>query len=90
MKYLMNYGFLLFTIVLTFLGYLKLINSVENGRNLANEYLRKSMGGSMDSDNFRIITEGYILSNVTLGGVMFFVGLSSFCFCIYKIFKEFS
>ena len=31
----------------------------------------------MDSNDFRIIEEGYILSNVTIGGIMFTVGLVS-------------
>lgn len=90
MKYLGKYGFLLFTLVLTFIGYLKLIQSVENGSDLANQYLSTSMGGSMDSNDFRIIEEGYILSNVTIGGIMFTVGLVSLCFCIYKLFEEFN
>ncbi|MBS4221801.1 hypothetical protein [Lederbergia citrea] len=53
-------------------------------------YVRTSMGGSMDSDDFQIITEGYILSKVILGAIMFTVGLVSLCFCIYKLFKEFN
>ncbi|MBS4221782.1 hypothetical protein [Lederbergia citrea] len=48
------------------------------------------MGGSVDSNDFRIITEGYILSNVILGAIMFTVGLVSLCFCIYNLFKKFN
>ncbi|MBU8908275.1 hypothetical protein [Desertibacillus haloalkaliphilus] len=90
MKYLYRYGFLIFTIILTIVGFSKLINSVENGRDSANEYLRTSMGGSMDSDEFRIIIDGYILSNITLGGILFFVGLTFFCVSAYKLSKKFN
>ncbi|MBS4203514.1 hypothetical protein [Lederbergia citrea] len=90
MKYITKYGFLLFTIVLILFGYSKLIHSAGNGRDLASLYVSTSMGGSMDSNDFRIITEGYILSNVILGAIMFTVGLVSLCFCIYKLFKEFN
>lgn len=88
MKNLFRYGFPVFTLLLTIIGFSKLINSVEDGRYSANEYLRTSMGGSMDSDDFRIITDGYILSNITLGGIMFFVGLTFFCVSVYKLCKE--
>jgi hypothetical protein len=89
MKNLYRYGFLIFTTILTIIGFSKLLNSVENGQDSANEYVR-SMGGSMDSSNFRIITDGYILSNITLGGIMFFVGLTFFCVSVYKLFKDFN
>jgi len=89
MKNIIRYGFFMFTIVLTVIGFSKLINSVDNGTDSANKYLRTSMGGSMDTDDFRIITEGYILSNITLGGIMFLVGLVFFCFSVYKLLKEF-
>lgn len=87
MNYLYHYRFLIFTIILTIIGFSKLIYSVENGRDSANEFLRTSMGGSMNSDDFLIITEGYILSNITLGGIMFFVGLTFFCVSVYKLSK---
>jgi hypothetical protein len=90
MKTLIKNGFLLFTIVLTVIGFSKLIHSVDNATKSANEYVRIAMGGSMNSDDLRIITEGYILSNITLGGIMFLVGLSFFSFCFYKLFKEFN
>ncbi|ETT84477.1 hypothetical protein MKZ08_07870 [Viridibacillus sp. FSL R5-0477] len=90
MKNIIRYGFFMFTIVLTVIGFSKLINSVDNGTDSANKYLRISMGGSMDADDFRIITEGYILSNIILGGIMFLVGLVFFCFCVYKLLKKFN
>ncbi|TFB13596.1 hypothetical protein E3U55_15870 [Filobacillus milosensis] len=90
MKYLYRYGFLIFTIILTIVGFSKLINSVENGRDSANEFLRTSMGGSMNSDDFRIITDGYILSNITLGGILFLVGLTFFCVSAYQLSKNFN
>ncbi|WP_223701807.1 hypothetical protein [Sutcliffiella deserti] len=89
MKYLYRYGFLIFTIVLTMVGFFQLIDSVENGSDAANEYLR-SLGGSMDSDSFQIIAEGYILSNLTLGGILLFVGLTFFCVSAYRLSKKFN
>jgi hypothetical protein len=89
MKNITQFGFFIFTLVLTLFGYSKLVNSVEDGTDSANEYLRVSLGGSANSDDFRIITEGYILSNITLSAIMFSVGLSFFCFSIYKLFREF-
>jgi hypothetical protein len=89
MKLLTKYAFLLFTGVLTLMGYSILVNSVEHGSHSASEYLRTKMGGSMNSDDFRIITEGYILANITLGGIMFMIGLSFFCFCLYSLSKKF-
>lgn len=88
MNYLYRYGFFIFTIFLTIVGFLKLKNSVEHARNSANEYLRTSMGGSMNSDDFRVITDGYILSNITLGGIMFFVGLTFFCVSAYRLSRK--
>lgn len=89
MKNISRYGFLIFTTFLTIIGFSKLTNSVNNGSNMASEYLR-SMGGSMDSNDFRVITEGYILSNITLGGILFLVGLSFLCLSIYKLLKSFN
>ncbi|MBM7570784.1 hypothetical protein [Aquibacillus albus] len=88
MKNIIWYGFIIFTIVLTLTGFSKLKNSVDRGTDLANEYLRTSMGGSMDADDFRTITEGFILSNITLGGIMFLVGLTFFCVSIYRLINE--
>ncbi|MCI3919173.1 hypothetical protein MO973_02865 [Paenibacillus sp. TRM 82003] len=88
MKNLFRYGFPAFALILTIIGFSKLINSVEDGRGSADEYLRTSMGGSMNSDDLRIITDGYILSNITLGGIMLFVGLTFFCGSVYKLSKE--
>jgi len=76
--------------ILTIIGFFKLINSAEDGRDSANEYLRTSMGGSMNLDDFRIITDGYILSNITLGGIMFLVGLAFFCISIHKLSEDFN
>jgi hypothetical protein len=87
MKNITRYGFLIFTILLTIIGFSKLTNSVNNGSKMASEYLR-TMGGSMESNDFRVITEGYIWSNITLGGILFLVGLSFLCFSIYRLLKS--
>ncbi|OEH91108.1 hypothetical protein [Bacillus solimangrovi] len=82
------YGFLIFTSALSLIGFFKLKSSVDNGTDDANQYLR-SMGGSMDSESYRLIEESYILSNITMGGIILFVGLNFLCFGIYKFFKQF-
>ncbi|MGM7684514.1 hypothetical protein ACSVDA_20540 [Cytobacillus sp. Hm23] len=89
MKKLMNlYGFLLFTLSLTLLGLLLLMNSANYGSVTASKYLREKKGGSMNIEEFLIIKEGYLYSYITLGGVMFFVGLLFSCLCLYKIFDK--
>lgn len=88
MQYIIRFGFLVFTIVLTLFGFFKLVNSVKDGMDSANEYLLVSLGGSANSDDFRIITEGFILSNTIIGAIMLLVGLSFFCFAVYKLLKE--
>ncbi|QPQ30940.1 hypothetical protein [Lysinibacillus sp. JNUCC 51] len=88
MKNIKKYGFVIFTFVLSVIGFLILINGVENGVDSANEYLSTSMGGSMDSDSFLVIMKGYILSNFIFGGILLLVGLSFFCMSLYKFLKE--
>lgn len=88
MKNVKKYGFGLFTVVLIVIGFLIVINGVENGVDSANEYLSTSMDGSMDTDSFLIIQKGYILSNFIFGGILLLVGLSFFCMYLYKFFKE--
>ncbi|MFJ7982684.1 hypothetical protein ACIQ1D_20760 [Lysinibacillus xylanilyticus] len=88
MKDIKKYGFVIFTIVLIAIGFLIIINGVENGVDSANEYLSTSMGGSMDTDSFLVITKGYIVSNFIFGGILLLVGLSFFCMSLYKFLKE--
>lgn len=87
MKNKIQYGFVIFTSILALIGLIILIFSVDNGLNSAGRYLR-SVGGSMDSDSFRLVEDRYILSNMIIGGTMLFVGLSSLCVGVYKLFKE--
>lgn len=87
MKFIKQYGFLVLTIVLTLVGYLKLKSSVSDGINAANDYLR-SVGGSMDSAQFNAIQNTFVISNIILGGILFAVGLTFLCYSIYKLFKE--
>lgn len=84
MQYIRQYGFFILMIILTLVGYLKLKNSVSDGIDAANAYLR-SVGGSMDSEQFNAIQNMFALSNVILGGLLFAVGLSFLCFSIYKL-----
>jgi hypothetical protein len=88
MKNIKKYGFGLFTIVLIVIGFFILINGVENGVDSADDYLIKTMGGSMDTESFLIIKKGYILSNFIFGGVFLLIGLSFFCMYLYKFIKE--
>jgi len=87
MKFLKQYGFLVLTIVLTLVGYLKLKSSVSDGINAADDYLR-SMGGSMDSDQFNAIQNTFVIANIILGGILFAVGLTFLCYYIYQFLKE--
>lgn len=84
MKSLNRYAFTAATLLLAIFGFSKLSNSVIDGRDAASDYVRTSMGGSMDSEDFRSMMEGYILSNITAGSIMFLAGLTFFCLTIYK------
>ncbi|MFJ7886923.1 hypothetical protein ACIQYL_02410 [Lysinibacillus xylanilyticus] len=88
MNNIKKYGFVIFTFVLSTIGFLILINGVENGVDSGNEYLSTSIGGSMDTDSFLLIMKGYILSNFIFGGILLLVGLSFFCMSLYKLLKE--
>ncbi|MCL1694841.1 MULTISPECIES: hypothetical protein [unclassified Lysinibacillus] len=88
MKYFKKYGFGVFTIVLTAIGFLLIINGVENGLDSANDYLTIKMDGSMGTDSFLVMMKGYILSNFIAGGIILSVGLSCFCMYLYKFIKE--
>ncbi|MED3803980.1 hypothetical protein P4562_18820 [Lysinibacillus xylanilyticus] len=88
MNNIKKYGFVIFTFVLSTIGFLILINGVENGVDSANEYLSTSIGGSMDTDSFLLIMKGYIFSNFIFGGILLLVGLSFFCMSLYKLLKE--
>ncbi|MGE7909621.1 hypothetical protein [Lysinibacillus xylanilyticus] len=88
MKDIKKYGFVIFTFVLSAIGFLILINGVENGVDSANEYLSTLMGEGMDTDRFLILMKGYILSNFIFGGILLLVGLSFFCMSLYKLLKE--
>lgn len=81
-----QYGFIIFAAIITIIGFLILIFSVNMGIGSANGYLR-SVGGGMNTDSFRLIEDRYILLNITLGGIILFIGLSSLCFGVYKFLK---
>lgn len=87
LQFIKENKFFVFTIILSLIGFLVLKYSVNLGTNAANAYLR-SMGGSMDSESFNSIQTSYIMSNITLGGIVFLVGLTFLCFSIYKFLKR--
>jgi hypothetical protein len=89
MDTLKRFGLLVFSIFLTFVGFLKLSSSVEKAQDSTSEYIG-SIGGSIDTNTALTITEGYIISNVVTGGVMFLIGLFFLCFSIYLISKKFN
>jgi len=87
-KNVKKYSFVLFTVILICIGSILLLNSVEMGADSASEYVRTEMGGSMDTESFLIITKGYILSYLIVGGILLLVGLSFFCIFLYKLFEK--
>lgn len=90
MEKLIKHGkFLVFALVISAIGYIKLLLSVQSATESASEYLRTSMGGMMETSDYQVMLEGYILTNVTLGGIIFLVGFTFFCISIYRLLKEF-
>lgn len=84
MHVLSRYGFLVFSFILTIWGYICLRNSVDKGMDSAHHYL-SSVGGSMDTSSFQLLTEGYILSNILYGSILLAVGLLFLCLNLYKM-----
>ncbi|WP_391122386.1 hypothetical protein [Psychrobacillus sp. L3] len=78
------YGLIALSIILTISGFIQLLNSIENAIHSANDYI--STGGS--AETFIPITNGYIATNVTKGGIMFFVGLIFLCVSILNLSKK--
>lgn len=90
MENLIKHGkFLVFALVITAIGYIKLLHSVKSATESASEYLRTSTGGMMETSDYQVMLKGYILTNVTLGGIIFLVGFAFFCISIYMLLKEF-
>ena len=89
-KYIKKHGLLLFSIILILFGIITLTNGAENGIESAHEYLIHSMGGSMNTDSYLIMTKGYILSNIIMGAISLLVGLVFSSIVLYKSFKRLS
>lgn len=50
--------------------------------------IKEQLWGSMDTESFLVITKGYILSYLIVGGTLLLVGLSFFCIFLYKLFVK--
>jgi hypothetical protein len=83
------YGLLLVGALLTLLGLLKLLTSVEDGINAATEFFVMEMDGAMESESFQIVKEGLILRNIAIGSILFSSGILFFLFNLYKVSKLF-
>ncbi|RSK28573.1 hypothetical protein EJF36_17815 [Bacillus sp. HMF5848] len=88
-KKIVQYSFVLFTLILTIFGYFTLSTSVGKGKKLANEYLMIKAGGSMNTDEFLKLTDWYILSQITIGLTFLLIGLTFFCIGVYRLVKDF-
>ncbi|SES25241.1 Peptidase family M23 [Gracilibacillus ureilyticus] len=77
-------SYLIFTVILAVIGLVTLFNSVENARSSADKYLRDA-GGVMDSTGYQQMMDGYIASNITIGGILLFTGLLLFGFISYQL-----
>ena len=86
-QFIKKYGFLIFTMVITLVGFFVLKFSVDLGAGAASAYL-DSMGGSMDSAEFNSIRSKYILSNMIAGGILLFLGLTFLFFSVYRLSKN--
>lgn len=87
MQFAKKYGLLILTMIFTLIGFLTLKFSVDLGSNAASAYL-SSMGGSMDSTEFNAIQSKYIISNITIGGILLTLSLGFLFFSVYKLSKE--
>ncbi|MGE7111168.1 hypothetical protein [Lysinibacillus sp. NPDC047702] len=87
MQFIKKYGFLIFTMVITLVGFFVLKFSVDLGAGAASAYL-DSMGGSMDSAEFNSIQSKYIIANMIAGGILLFLGLTFLFFSVYRLSKN--
>lgn len=69
--------------VITAIGFLLLIFSVDIGLSLA-EYRIVTQGG-MDTSQYLIVIEGYTNSFLAAGSILFGIGISTIIFAYYKI-----
>ncbi|ADI27702.1 hypothetical protein FP515_04690 [Geobacillus thermoleovorans] len=65
------------SLVLSLIGLWLMLNSPELGSRFASSWVR-SMGGSVDSQEYLQMLKEYISTYKTLGGIFLFVGLFSF------------
>ncbi|MFJ7405752.1 MULTISPECIES: hypothetical protein [unclassified Lysinibacillus] len=86
MQFMKKYGFLIFTIVITLVGFFVLRFSVDLGAGAANAYLDSMVG--MDTAEFHSIQSKYIISNMIAGGILLFLGLIFLFFSVYRLSKN--
>lgn len=84
-----QYSTLLVSFILTLFGSNKIINCIENAKNSTFAYIN-SMGGNVNSEEALTMQNGYILIDITLGGIMFLVGLSFLCISIHTLTKKYN
>lgn len=84
MQFIKKYGFLIFTMVITIVGYFVLKFSVDLGASSASAYL-DSVGGSLNSAEFHSIQSKYIISNMIAGGILLFLGVTFLFFAVYRL-----
>ena len=83
MEIIKRYGILILSTILTIAGYFKLKTSVSGGVEGANNYLATT-GGTMDSVQFNMIQQGYIATNIVIGGALLVIGLGFLCLSYFK------
>ncbi|MGE7094531.1 hypothetical protein ACQKII_24535 [Lysinibacillus sp. NPDC048646] len=82
-----HFSTLIVSVILTLFGFIKITNCIENAKDSTFSYIQ-SMGGSVNSDEALLMQNGSILVDITLGGIMFLVGLSFLCVSIYTLTKN--
>ncbi|WP_456274560.1 hypothetical protein [Bacillus sp. AK031] len=71
--------------LLTLIGFVKLLTSVDDGIDTATEFFVMEMDGAMDTETFQTVKEGLIMRNIAIGSIVFSSGLLFFLFNLYKV-----
>jgi len=85
MKYRNSVITAIISALLALVGFIHLRNSVNWGRESAGNYLSAKAGGSMDTNQFQIILEHYIITNRWIGIILLSIGLLFLLWNIQKI-----
>jgi hypothetical protein len=80
-----HWGLLLIGALLTLLGFIKLLTSVNDGIDTATEFFVMEMDGYMSGESFQTVKEGLILRNIVIGSILFSAGLFFSLFNLYKV-----